>query len=195
MNGGNVDVCHMTHAEQFRNMKFAQLNSRESLRAIEVTLGANVNKLYAMGLHHRLHHSTLVNANETSDKRIWSDVAALLTRRIRKLFSNTDLVGLFLNFTVYALAVITFVLYLSMFDWASFRKAKGAVKLYILLDPRGAIPSVIHNSDGKMHEVIMLYFISIEAGIFYVNDRSYLDFTRLYALHQTDRYFCYTRKS
>jgi hypothetical protein len=187
--GGNAGVRRMTCAEQFRVMAFAQLTWRESLRDIEVTLGANANKLYAMGLRHSIHRSTLADANEARDWRIWADVAALLIRRARKLYSDTDLVGLDLKNTVYALDATTIDLCLSLFDWAPFSKAKGAVKLHTLLDLRGAIPAFIHISDGKMHEVNVLDFMPIEAGAFYVMDRGYLDFTRLYALHQAGGFF------
>lgn len=186
---GNAGVRRMTCAEQFRVMAFAQLTWRESLRDIEVTLGANANKLYAMGFRHSIHRSTLADANESRDWRIWSDVAALLIRRARKLYSDTDLVGLDLKSTVYALDATTIDLSLSLFDWASFRKAKGAVKLHTLLDLRGAIPAFIHISDGKMHEVNVLDFMPIEAGALYVMDRGYLDFTRLYAMHQAGGFF------
>ena len=186
---GNAGIHRMTCAEQFRVMAFAQLRWRESLRDIEVTLGANVTKLYAMGLRHSIHRSTLADANESRDWRIWADVAALLIRRARKLYSDTDLVGLDLKNTVYALDATTIDLCLSLFHWAPFRKAKGAVKLHTLLDLRGAIPAFIHISDGKMHEVNVLDFLPIEAGAFYVMDRGYLDFTRLYRLHQMGGFF------
>ena len=164
---GNAGVRRMTCAEQLRVMAFAQLTWRESLRDIEVTLGANASKLYAMGLRHSIHRSTLADANESRDWRIWSD----------------------LKNTVYALDATTIDLCLSLFDWAPFRKAKGAVKLHTLLDLRGAIPAFIHISDGKMHEVNVLDFMPIEAGAFYVMDRGYLDFTRLYGLHQAGGFF------
>jgi hypothetical protein len=186
---GNAGVRRMTCAEQFRVMAFAQLTWRESLRDIEVTLGANATKLYAMGLRHSIHRSTLADANESRDWRIWADVAALLIRRARKLYSDTDLVGLDLKNTVYALDATTIDLCLSLFHWAPFRKAKGAVKLHTLLDLRGAIPAFIHISDGKMHEVNVLDFLPIEAGAFYVMDRGYLDFTRLYRLRQMGGFF------
>lgn len=186
---GNAGVRRMSCAEQFRVMAFAQLTWRESLRDIEVTLGANANKLYAMGIRNSIHRSTLADANESRDWRIWSDVAALLIRRARKLYSDTDLVGLDLKNTVYALDATTIDLCLSMFDWAPFRKAKGAVKLHTLLDLRGAIPAFIHISDGKMHEVNVLDFMPIEAGAFYVMDRGYLDFGRLYKMHQAGGFF------
>jgi hypothetical protein len=185
---GNAGVRRMTCAEQFRVMAFSQLTWRESLRDIEVTLAANANKLYAMGLRHSVHRTTLADANESRDWRIWADLAALLIRRARKLYSDTDL-GLDLTNTVYALDATTIDLCLSLFDWAPFRTAKAAVKMHTLLDLRGAIPTFIHISDGKMHEVNVLDFLPIEAGAFYVMDRGYLDFTRLYKMHQAGAFF------
>ena len=185
---GNAGVRRLRCAEQFRVMAFAQLTWRESLRDIEVTLAANSSKLYAMGLRHRVHRSTLADANEARDWRIWSDLAALLIRRARKLYSDTDL-GLDLTNTVYALDATTIDLCLSLFDWAPFRAAKAAVKMHTLLDLRGAIPAFIHISDGKMHEVNVLDFLPIEAGAFYVMDRGYLDFGRLYKMHQGGAFF------
>ena len=187
--GGNAGVRRMSCAEQFRVMAFAQLTWRESLRDIEATLGANANKLYAMGLRHSVHRSTLADANELRDWHIWSDLAAVLIRRARKLYSDTDLVGLDLKNTVYALDATTIDLCLSLFEWAPFRRAKAAIKLHTLLDLRGAIPAFIHISDGKMHEVNVLDFMPIEAGAFYVMDRGYLDFRRLYQMHQAGAFF------
>src|ERR1700738_1130266 len=185
---GNAGVRRMTCAEQFRVLAFAQLTWRESLRDIEVTWGANANKLYAMGLRHTVHRSTLADANDSRDWRIWSDLAAILIRRARKLYSDTDL-GLDLTNTVYALDATTIDLCLSLFDWAPFRTAKAAVKMHTLLDLRGAIPAFIHISDGKMHEVGVLDFLPVEAGAFYVMDRGYLDFARLFKLHQAGAFF------
>jgi hypothetical protein len=185
---GNAGVRRMTCAEQFRIMAFAQLTWRESLRDIEVTLGANSSKLYAMGLRHTVHRSTLADANETRDWRIWSDLAAVLIRRARKLYCDDDL-GLDLTNTVYALDSTTIDLCLSLFHWAPFRQAKAAIKLHTLLDLRGAIPTFIHISDGKMGDVNVLDFLPVEAGAFYVMDRGYLDFARLYKLHQAGAFF------
>ena len=125
--GGSAGVRRMSCAEQFRVMAFAQLTWRESLRDIEATLGANANKLYAMGLRHSVHRSTLADANESRDWRIWSDLAAVLIRRARKLYSDTELVGLDLKNTVYALDATTIDLCLSLFEWAPFRRAKAAI--------------------------------------------------------------------
>jgi len=187
--GGNSGVRRLSCAEQFCVMAFAQLTWRESLRDTEVTLGANANKLYAMGLRNTVHRSTLADANESRDWRIWADVAALLIKRARKLYSDTDLVGLDLKNAVYVLDATTIDLCLSLFDWAPFRKAKAAVKLHTLLDLRGAIPAFIHISDGKMHEVNVLDFLPTEPGAFYVMDRGYLDFERLYAMNLTGAFF------
>lgn len=191
---GNAGVRRMTCAEQFRVMAFAQLTWRESLRDIEATLAANAGKLYAMGLRHSVRRSTLADANEARDWRIWADLAALLIRRARKLYNDCDL-GLDLANTVYALDATTIDLCLSLFDWAPFRKTRAAVKLHTLLDLRGAIPAFIHISDGKMHEVNVLDFLPIEAGAFYVMDRGYLDFSRLYKLHQAGAFFVIRAKS
>lgn len=191
---GNAGVRRMTCAEQFRILAFAQLTWRESLRDIEVTLGANANKLYAMGLRHSVHRSTLADANDSRDWRIWSDLAAVLIRRARKLYCDEDL-GLDLTNTVYALDSTTIDLCLSLFDWAPFRKTKAAVKMHTLLDLRGAIPAFIHISDGKMGDVNVLDFLPVEAGAFYVMDRGYLDFGRLYVLHQAGAFFVTRAKS
>ena len=191
---GNAGVRRLSCAEQFRVMAFAQLTWRESLRDIEVTLGANSHKLYAMGIRNPVHRSTLADANESRDWRIWADLAAVLIRRARKLYSETDL-GLDLSNTVYALDATTIDLCLSLFEWAPFRKAKAAVKLHTLLDLRGAIPAFIHISDGKLHEVNVLDILCIEAGAFYVMDRGYLDFKRLYSLHQRQAFFVIRAKA
>ena len=185
---GNAGVRRMSCAEQFRVMAFAQLTWRESLRDIEVTLGANATKRYAMGLRHEVHRSTLADANDSRDWRLWSDLAALLIRRARKLYRDEDL-GLDLTHTVYALDATTIDLCLSLFTWAPFRSTKAAVKMHTLLDLRGAIPAVIHISAGTMHDVNVLDLLRIEAGASYVMDRGYLDFARLYSLHQSGAFF------
>ena len=192
--GGNAGVRRMTCAEQFRVMAFAQLTWRESLRDIEVTLGANATKLYAMGLRHTVHRSTLADANEARDWRIWSDLAALLIRRARKLYCEVDL-GLDVSNTVYALDSTTIDLCLSLFDWAPFRKTKAAIKMHTLLDLRGNIPAFIHISDGKMGDVKVLDILAIEPGAFYVMDRGYLDFDRLFKMHQCGAFFVTRAKS
>jgi hypothetical protein len=192
--GGDSGVRRLTCSEQFRVMAFAQLTWRESLRDIEVTLGANSSKLYAMGFRHSIHRSTLADANESRDWRIWSDLAAVLIRRARKLYLDEDL-GVDLKNTVYALDATTIDLCLSLFKWAPFRKAKAAVKLHTLLDLRGSIPAFIHISDGKMHEVNVLDILVLEPGAFYVMDRGYVDFARLFQMHQAGSFFVTRAKS
>ena len=192
--GGNSGVRALSCAEQFRAMAFAQLTWRESLRDIEASLSANAGKLYAMGFRSAVKRSTLADANESRDWRIWSDLAALLIRRARKLYAN-DSLGVDLDNTVYALDSSTIDLCLSLFDWAPFRSTKAAIKLHTLLDLRGAIPAFIHISDGKLHDVNVLDMLSFEAGAFYVMDRGYVDFARLHALHQAGAFFVTRAKS
>jgi len=185
---GDSGVRRLSCAEQFRVMAFAQLTWRESLRDIEASLSANANKLYAMGFRAAVKRSTLADANETRDWRIWADVAALLIARARKLYINEPLAVELAN-TVYALDSTTIDLCLSLFEWAPFRSTKAAVKLHTLLDLRGSIPTFIHVSDGKLHDVNVLDLLAFEAGAFYVMDRGYLDFERLYVLHQAGAFF------
>ncbi len=191
---GNAGVRTLTCAEQFRAMAFAQLTWRESLRDIEASLSANANKLYAMGFRSAVRRSTLADANERRDWRIWADLAALLIRRARKLYASEPL-GVELDNTVYALDSSTIDLCLNLFDWAPFRSTKAAIKLHTLLDLRGAIPAFIHISDGKLHDVNVLDMLAFEPGAFYVMDRGYVDFTRLYALHQAGAFFVTRAKS
>jgi Domain of unknown function (DUF4372)/Transposase DDE domain len=185
---GNAGVRTLSCAEQFRAMAFAQLTWRESLRDIEASLSANATKLYAMGFRSPVKRSTLADANELRDWRIWSDLAALLIRRARKLYASESL-GVELDNTVYALDSSTIDLCLSLFDWAPFRSTKAAVKLHTLLDLRGSIPAFIHISDGKLADVKVLDMLSFEPGAFYVMDRGYVDFARLYSLHQAGAFF------
>jgi Domain of unknown function (DUF4372)/Transposase DDE domain len=185
---GDAGVRRMSCTDQFRALAFAQLTGRESLRDIEVTLAANRHKLYAMGFRHQVYRPTLAVANESRDWRIWSDLAAVLISRARKLYIDCDL-GLDLSNAVYALDSTTIDLCLSLFEWASFRSTKGAVKMHTLLDLRGNIPTFIHISDGKMGDVNVLDIMPIEAGAFYVMDRGYLDFRRLYMIHQAGAFF------
>ena len=181
--GGNVGVRCMSCAVQFRVMAFAQPTWRESMRDIEATLGANANKLYVTSLRHSVHRSTMADAYEPRNWRICSDLAAVLIRRACKLYSDTDLVGQDLKNTLYALDATTVDLCLSLFEWASFLRAKAAIKMHTLLDLRGAISAFIHISDGKMHEVNVLDFLPIEAGAFNVMDRGYLDFRLLFQMY------------
>ncbi|EQD26793.1 transposase IS4 family protein [mine drainage metagenome] len=192
--GGNSGVRTLSCAEQFRAMAFAQLTWRESLRDIEASLSANASKLYAMGFRSAVKRSTLADANASRDWRIWSDLAALLIRRARKLYAN-DSLGVDLDNTVYALDSSTIDLCLSLFEWAPFRSTKAAIKLHTLLDLRGAIPAFIHISDGKLHDVNVLDMLAFEPGAFYVMDRGYVDFARLYTLHQAGAFFVTRAKS
>lgn len=186
--GGDFRVRSLSCTEQFRAMAFAQLTYRESLRDIETCLLANQTKLYSMGFRSAVKRSTLADANEGRDWHIWADLAALLIKRARKLYCN-DSFGIDLDNTVYALDATTIDLCLALFPWAPFRSTKAAVKLHTLLDLRGNIPAFIHISDGKVHEVNVLDMLCFEAGAFYVMDRGYLDFRRLFALHQTGAFF------
>jgi hypothetical protein len=186
--GGDSRVRSLACTEQFRAMAFAQLTYRESLRDIETCLLANQTKLYGMGFRTPVRRSTLADANEGRNWRIWADLAALLIRRARKLYCN-DSFGIDRDNTVYALDATTIDLCLSLFPWAPFRTAKAAVKLHTLLDLRGNIPAFIPISDGKTHEVKVLDMLTFESGAFYVMDRGYLDFSRLFALHQVGAFF------
>ena len=174
--------------EQFRVMAFAQLTYRESLRDIEACLSAQASKLYHMGLTQPVARSTLADANERRDWRIYAEFAQRLIVRARALYA-TDSFGVELAHTVYALDATTIDLCLSVFPWAHFRTTKAAVKLHTLLDLRGSIPSFIHISDGKLHEVNVLDLLLPEAGAFYVMDRGYHDLARLYALGQAGSFF------
>lgn len=186
--GGDSGVRRLSCTEQFRAMAFAQLTYRESLRDIEACLLVNQSKLYGMGFRTLVRRSTLADANEGRDWRIWADLAAVLIRRARKLYCN-DSFGIDLANTVYALDATTIDLCLSLFPWAPFRSTKAAIKLHTLLDLRGSIPAFIHISDGKTHEVSVLDMLPVEAGAFYLMDRGYLDFSRLYTLHQAGAFF------
>jgi Domain of unknown function (DUF4372)/Transposase DDE domain len=186
--GGDSGMRSLNCAEQFRAMAFAQLTYRESLRDIETCLQANRTKLYGMGFRSPVKRSILGDANEGRDWHIWEDLAALLIKRARKLYCNESF-GIELDSAVYALHATTIDLCLSLFPWAPFRTTKAAIKLHTLLDLRGNIPAFIHISDGKTHEVSVLDMLTIEAGAFYVMDRGYLDFKRLFALHQAGAFF------
>src|SRR5664280_3664496 len=155
----------------------------------------HASKLYAMGFRAPVKRTTLADANESRDWRIWSDLAALLIRRARKLYLGDSVLGVELDNTVYALDSSTIDLCLSLFSWAPFRTAKAAIKLHTLLDLRGAIPAFIHVSDGKLHDVNVLDMLVIEAGAFYVMDRGYVDFARLHALQMAGAFFVTRAKS
>jgi hypothetical protein len=174
--------------DQFLCMAFAQLTYRESLRDIEACLRAQQTKLYHLGIRGQVSRNTLANANSVRDWRIYADFAQVLITRARVLYAN-DSFGVELAQTVYALDATTIDLCLALFPWAKFRKHKGAVKLHTLLDLRGNIPTVVIITHGKVHEVNLLDQLSFEAGAFYVMDRGYLDFARLYKLHLGSAFF------
>ena len=179
---GNFKVKDFTCLDQYLCMAFAQLTYRESLRDIEACLRAQKSKLYHMGIRSAVSRNTLANANKVRDWRIYADLAQSLIQTARKLYLG-DSFAVELDSTVYALDATTIDLCLSMFPWANFRTNKGAIKLHTLLDLRGNIPSFIYISDGKLHEVNTLDMIPLEPGAFYVMDRGYLDFERLYPFH------------
>ena len=185
---GDAGVRTLGCADLFRIIAFAQLTWRESLRDIEVCLSANRGKLFHMGLKNVPARSTLSDALNQRDWRIYHALAMRLITQARALYAKEPL-DIDLDATVYALDSTTIDLCLSLFEWAPFRSTKAAVKMHTLLDLRGAIPAFIHISDGKMHDVKVLDMLPIEAGAFYVMDRGYVDFQRLYALHQAGAFF------
>jgi len=191
---GDFKVQEFSCLEQYLCMAFAQLTYRESLRDIEACLRAQKNKLYHMGIRSSVSRNNLANANKVRDWHIYADLAHSLIQTARKLYAN-DSFALELENTVYALDATTIDLCLSMFPWANFRQTKGAIKLHTLLDRRGNMPTVIHISDGKLHEVNTLDILPLEAGAFYVMDRGYLDFARLYAITQHSAFFVIRAKS
>jgi hypothetical protein len=179
----NYPTKTFSHLDQFLCMAFAQLTYRESLRDIEACLMGAQAKLYHLGIRGRVSRSTLADANEQRDWRIYADFGMRLIGTARKLYVN-DSFSVDLAQTAYALDTTTIDLCLSVLPWARFRTTKAAVKLHTLLDLRGNIPSFIHISDGKMHEVKVLDILVPEAGSFYIMDRGFTDFARLYTLHQ-----------
>ena len=192
--GGDHRVRTLSCAEQYRSMAFAQLTCRESLRDIETCLSVHASKLYHMGFRQPVRRSTLADANERRDWRIHAALAQRLITQARTLYVDEEL-GLDLTNTVYALDSTTIALCLSVFPWAHFRTTKAAVKMHTLLDLRGNIPSFIHISDGKLHDVHALDMLLPEAGAIYVVDRGYVDFARLYVLHQAGAFFVTRAKS
>jgi len=175
-------------------MAFAQLTYRESLRDTVVCLRAQQNKLYHMGFRSQVYRNTLSNANKNRDWRIYADFAQALIHIARRLYIDEDF-GIELQQTVYALDATTIDLSLSVFPWAMFRQRKAAIKLHTLLDLKGSIPTFIHISDGKLHDVNVLDVLIPEPGAFYIMDRGYLDFQRLYALSQFAAFFIIRAKS
>lgn len=191
---GDHRVRTLPCAEHFRVLAFAQLSYRESLRDIEACLSAQSAKLYHMGIRTPIRRSTLADANERRDWRIYAEFAQRLITQARRLYAEEDL-GLDLSNTVYALDSTTIDLCLSLFPWAPFRSTKAAVKMHTLLDLRGNIPSFIHVSDGKLHDVNVLDLMIPEPAAIYVMDRAYLDFERLFGLHEAGAFFVTRAKS
>lgn len=185
---GNAYVKSFSCWDQFLCMTFAQLTYRKSLRDIETCLRSFKSNLYHMGIRGNVSRSTLAEANESRDWRIYADFAQVLIHEARLLYQDEKF-GLELNETVYALDATTIDLCLSLFPWAKFRKQKGAVKLHTLLDIRGQIPVFIDITDGKVHDVNVMDILKLEAGSIYLMDRGYMDYDRLYQLHQERAYF------
>ena len=185
---GDAGVRALDCADVFRIMAFAQITWRESLRDIEACLAANHTKLFHMGMKAPPARSTLADALHLRDWRIYHALAQRLIVRARALYMHEPSV-LDLDASVYALDSTTIDLCLSLFEWAPFRSTKAAVKLHTLLDLRGAIPTFIHISAGTLHDVNVLDLLPVDAGAFYVMDRGYLDFSRLYAMHQAGAFF------
>lgn len=192
---GNHKVKDFSCMDQFLTMAFAQLTYRESLRDIELNLRAQTKRLYHMGLRCKtISRNTLANANATRPWQIYADFAQHLIAMARALYAQEPL-AVDLAATVYAFDATTIDLCLSVYPWAPFRQHKAAVKLHTLLDLRGSIPTFIHISDGKTHEVKTLDYLQIEPGAYYLLDRGYLDFGRLFLIHQASAFFVTRAKS
>lgn len=185
---GNYKIQSFSCWDQFLTMAFAQLTYRESLRDIEACLRAQPAKLYHMGICSQISRNTLAHANQVRDWRIYADFAQRLIQLARILYREEPF-GVELDQTVYALDATTIDLCLSLFPWAQFRRRKSAVKLHTLLDLRGSIPTVVIVTGGQIHEVNILDELFWEAGAIYLMDRAYLDFRRLYRLHQSGAFF------
>jgi hypothetical protein len=185
---GNYKVKSFSCLDQFLTLAFAQLTYRESLRDIEACLRAAPQKLYHMGLRTVVSRNTLANANQVRDWRIYADFAHTLIQEARNLYKGEPF-GIELAQTVYALDATTVDLCLSLFPWAQFRRHKSAVKLHTLLDLRGSIPTVVIVTGGQIHEVNILDQLIWEAGAIYLMDRAYVDFRRLYRMHQSGAFF------
>lgn len=192
---GNYRVRTFTCRDHFYVMSFAQLTYRESLRDIEACLNALSNKLYHSGIREAVSKSTLAEANENRDWRIYADFAQILIKEARRLYKTDNGFLLDIDNMAYALDSTTIDVCLSIFPWAKFRKQKAAVKAHVLLDLRGSIPTFIEITDGSIHDVNILDFITIEPGAVYVMDRGYLDLDRLYTIHSKGAFFITRAKS
>ena len=191
---GHYKIKRFSCWDQFLTMAFAQLTYRESLRDIQACLRAAGSKLYHLGIRSQVSRNTLANANQVRDWRIYADFAQVLIGQARRLYANEEF-GVELEQAAYALDSTTIDLCLSLFPWAKFRRHKAAVKLHTLLDLRGSIPSWVIITDGKVHDVNLLDQLVFEAGAFYIFDRGYLDFARLYRIHQSSAFFVTRAKS
>jgi transposase len=191
---GDYKIKSFTCLDQYLCMAFAQMTFRESLRDIEACLRAQKSKLYHMGIRGTVSRNTLANANKTRDWRIYADFASSLIQTARRLYIDEKF-DFELENTAYALDSSTIDLCLSVFPWAHFRQTKAAIKLHTLLDLRGNIPTFVHITDGKLHDVHILDILMPEAGSFYIMDRGYLDFARLYAMHRNCAFFVIRAKS
>lgn len=186
---GNYKVQRFRCWEQFLVMSFAQLTYRESLRDIEACLGAVRNKLYHSGIRSNVSRSTLADANENRNWKIYSDFAQVLITQARSLYVEDNDFSLTLKNMVYAFDSTTIDLCLTLYPWASFRKHKAAVKLHTLLDLRGSIPTFVEITSADVHDVNALDLLSYEAGAFYIIDKGYIDYSRLYEIEQAKAYF------
>jgi len=185
---GNNHIRSFSCWDQFLCMAFAQLTYRESLRDIETCMRALQSKLYHIGIRGNISRSTLADANEKRDWRIYADFAQLLIHEAKKLYINEPF-GVDIDETVYAFDSTTIDICLSLFPWAQFRKRKGAIKMHTLLNLHGSIPEFIRITDAKVHDVNILDELIPEPGSLYVMDRAYIDFERLYLLHQCGAFF------
>jgi hypothetical protein len=191
---GDYRIRRFSCLDQFFCLAFAQLTYRESLRDIVSCLQTMRSRLYHMGIRGRVSRNNLAHANETRDWRIYADFASVLIAEARRLYGDED-IGLDLQNAVYAFDSTTINVCLSLFPWARFQKRQGAIKLHTLLDLRGSIPSFIQMTDGLTHDVRVLDDLPIEPAAFYILDRGYLDFSRLYTLHQNRGFFVIRSKS
>lgn len=192
--GGNYKVKSFSCLDQFLCMAFAQLTYRESLRDIEACLRSMQSKLYHMGIRSQISRNNLSNANNTRNWRIYADFAQVLIHAARSLYANEDL-GMDLDNTIYALDSTTIDLSLSIFPWAGYSQKQAGVRIHTLLDLRGSIPSFVEITDAKVHDVRILDLLTPEPGSFYIMDRGYLDFERLYMLHESLAFFIIRSKA
>lgn len=185
---GHYKIKSFSCLDQYLSMSFSQLVFIDSLRSTEICLRSQSSKLYHMGFRSVVSRNTLSNANKERDYRIYRDLAYEIIKEAQELYIGEDL-GIELENAVYALDSSTIKVCLSIFDWAEFRKRRGAIKLHTLLNLQGNIPSFVYISDGKLHDLNVLDMLSIEAGAFYIMDKAYIDFTRLYRINQASAFF------